>query len=103
MQEWDESQSGKHGGAKRIGAVRRGLAAGRKRGRMGRLEDSSMNTEPSIPGLRILPVPPSYEECVAKPSEPRADYVIPPLAMAALFAWEEDEEVLGGSRAGVAE
>jgi len=52
-----------------------------------------MNTEPAIPGLRILPVPPSYEECVAKPSEPRADYVIPPLAMAALFAWEEDEEV----------
>jgi hypothetical protein len=62
-----------------------------------------MNTEPVIPGLRILPVPPSYEECVAQPSEPRADYVIQPLAMGALFAWEDEEEDSGGSRAGVAE
>lgn len=37
-----------------------------------------------------LPIPPSYEQCVAKPVAPRADYVASPLAMAALFAWDDE-------------
>jgi hypothetical protein len=38
-----------------------------------------------------LPVPPSYEECVVAHG-PRADYIVSPLAMAALFCWDEDDE-----------
>jgi hypothetical protein len=39
-----------------------------------------------------LPMPPSYEQCVAKPVEIRADYVITPGAMAELFAWDEEDD-----------
>jgi hypothetical protein len=38
------------------------------------------------------PIPPSYEQCVATVANPKADYVISPLAMAALFAWDEDDD-----------
>jgi hypothetical protein len=37
-----------------------------------------------------LTVPPSYEQCVEAPGGTRANYVISPLAMAALLASEED-------------
>jgi hypothetical protein len=44
-----------------------------------------------------LPVPPSYEQCGASAlsphmNGPRADYVASPLALAALFAWDEDDD-----------
>lgn len=38
-----------------------------------------------------LPVPPSYEQCVAVPIGGRTDYVVPPLAMAKFF-WDEDDD-----------
>jgi hypothetical protein len=38
------------------------------------------------------PIPPSYDQCVAAVAEPKADYVISPLAMAALFDWDDDED-----------
>ena len=38
------------------------------------------------------PIPSSYEECVAKVAEPKADYVISPLAMATLFDWDDEDE-----------
>ncbi len=37
-------------------------------------------------------MPPSYEECVATVADPQADYVISPLAMAALFDWDDDDD-----------
>ena len=37
-------------------------------------------------------VPPSYEQCVAAPVGPRADFVASPLAMAALFEWDEEDD-----------
>jgi hypothetical protein len=39
-----------------------------------------------------LPVPPGYEQCAASPASPRADFVASPLAMAALFDWEDEED-----------
>lgn len=55
-----------------------------------------MSTEAGVvPGssLTILPIPPpSYEQCVAKPAAPRATYILSPLAMAALFDWDENDE-----------
>lgn len=38
------------------------------------------------------PVPPSYEQCVAKPSQARAEYVVSPLAMAELFDWDDEDD-----------
>jgi hypothetical protein len=39
------------------------------------------------------PPPPSYEQCVAPKRVPRAaDYTVTPLAMAALLAWDDDED-----------
>lgn len=40
---------------------------------------------------RSLPIPPSYEQCVVDVSGTRADFVASPLAMAALFDWEDDD------------
>lgn len=37
-----------------------------------------------------LLIPPRYEEPVGA-REPRADYVVSPLAIAALLCWDEDE------------
>lgn len=37
-------------------------------------------------------VPPSYEQCVAAPTGMRSEYVATPLAMAALFTWDEDDD-----------
>ncbi len=51
-----------------------------------------MDLEPMEFGGAVLPVPPSYEQCVAKAVGPRADYVVvSPRAMAALFDWDDDE------------
>ena len=36
--------------------------------------------------------PPSFEECVDSRISPQADFVISPLALAELFAWDEEEE-----------
>ena len=36
-------------------------------------------------------VPPSYEQCLAAVC-PRADYVASPLAVAALFGWDEEDD-----------
>jgi hypothetical protein len=37
-------------------------------------------------------VPPGYEECVAESIGPRADYVISPLGVAALFDWDDEQD-----------
>jgi hypothetical protein len=42
-----------------------------------------------------LPLPApliSFEERAAPPTSPQADFVISPLLLALLFAWEEDED-----------
>jgi len=39
-----------------------------------------------------LPVPPSYQQCAALASGPRADCVISPLLVAALIDWLEEED-----------
>ena len=50
-------------------------------------EPSKFESEPSS-----LPVTqPSYEQCVAQAMSPKADYVISPLAMAKLFAWDDND------------
>jgi hypothetical protein len=55
-------------------------------------EENSMSTEIiTLPPLS-LPVPPSYEQCTAGAVDPRADYVASPLAMAALFAWDDEDD-----------
>ena len=38
------------------------------------------------------PVPPSYAQCVAAVVERRADYVASPLAVAALFCWDDEDD-----------
>jgi hypothetical protein len=43
-------------------------------------------------GYVYPPVPPSYEQCADAATSPRADYVIPPLAMGALFDWDDEED-----------
>jgi hypothetical protein len=35
-------------------------------------------------------VPPSYEQCAAAPVGSRAEFVASPLAMAALFGWDDE-------------
>jgi hypothetical protein len=54
-------------------------------------KDDSMDIEPTH-YRSVPPIPPSYDQCVATVADPKADYVISPLAMAALFAWDEDDE-----------
>jgi len=39
-----------------------------------------------------LPIPPSYEQCTAKPVAPRADYIASPLAVSALFDWDDEDD-----------
>lgn len=39
-----------------------------------------------------LPIPPSYEQCVARAADPRAVYVASPLAVAALFDWDDEDD-----------
>jgi hypothetical protein len=51
-----------------------------------------MDTDPLSYEHTFPPIPPSYEQCVAPATGPRADYVASPLAMAALFDWDEDED-----------
>ena len=50
-----------------------------------------MNPVPIEYDPSLLPIPPSYEECVATPKEAKADYVVSPLAMAALFDWDDED------------
>jgi hypothetical protein len=54
------------------------------------LRGFSMSTFPMEYEAWPLTVPPSYEQCVEAPGGTRANYVISPLAMAALLASEED-------------
>lgn len=52
-----------------------------------------MSPEPIERDQYSLPVPPGYEQCAAPSStSPRADYVASPLAVAALFDWDDDED-----------
>jgi hypothetical protein len=55
-------------------------------------EEDSMEPNPleycPVSGL----VPPSFERCAAAVVRPRADYVASPLAMAALFGWDEEDD-----------
>ena len=39
-----------------------------------------------------VPAPPSYELCTTAVVRPRADYVASPLAVAALFGWDEEDD-----------
>jgi hypothetical protein len=55
-------------------------------------EISIMSPEPIEHDRFSLPVPPGYEQCAASPASPRADFVASPLAMAALFDWEDEED-----------
>jgi hypothetical protein len=51
-----------------------------------------MNPDP-IEYDRWFPlVPPSYEQCAAAPAAIRADYVVSPLDMASLLAWDEEDD-----------
>lgn len=40
----------------------------------------------------LVRVPPGYGQFDAAPDCPRADYVASPLAMAALFQWDEEDD-----------
>jgi hypothetical protein len=51
-----------------------------------------MQTEMQDCCAGALPVPPSYAECRVEEKIVRADCVASPLALAALFAWDEDED-----------
>lgn len=50
-----------------------------------------MDLDPLCYGLLHPPVPPSYEQCVVTNVSPKADYFVSPLAMAALFDWDDDD------------
>lgn len=50
-----------------------------------------MDPEPVEIGPILLAVPPSYEQSVATAVGWRADYVVSPLEMAALFDWDDEE------------
>jgi len=49
-----------------------------------------MDTGPMKHDHASASVPPGYEQCVAGSIGPRADDVISPLAMAALFDWDDE-------------
>lgn len=51
-----------------------------------------MSPEPIEYPYTSLLVPPSYEQSVAEPISLKADYVVSPLAMAELFAWDEEQD-----------
>lgn len=52
-----------------------------------------MNVDP-LEFETFLPVPPSYEQCVSTPVGRQVDYdyIASPVALAALFDWDEDED-----------
>jgi len=56
------------------------------------VEDASMELNPLESRPVFVHVPLSYEQCVAAPVCPRADFVASPLAMAALFGLDEEDE-----------
>jgi hypothetical protein len=56
------------------------------------LEDDSMDLKPLESRHVFLHVPPSYEQCVTTVVCPRSDYVASPLAVAALFGWDEEDD-----------
>ncbi len=52
-----------------------------------------MSTEPIEFNRSPLPVPSSYEQCVAEHSGLKADYVVSPLQVAALMLdWDEEDD-----------
>ena len=55
-------------------------------------EELSMELKPLESCRLPRSAPPGYEQCVAAEMERRASYVASPLAMAALFGWDEEEE-----------
>jgi hypothetical protein len=53
-----------------------------------------MSAEPIAPNEHeswFMPVPPSYEQCVAAPIRIQADYEVSPLTMAELF-WDDEDD-----------
>jgi len=56
-----------------------------------KLKENSMDLDPLCYGPLHPPVPPSYEQCVATAVSPKADYVVSPLAMAAMFDWDDED------------
>ena len=56
-------------------------------------EENSMSTEAGVFPRSSLPIPPpGYEQCVGKPAAPRAEYVVSPIVVAALFAWDDEDD-----------
>jgi hypothetical protein len=55
-------------------------------------EDQSMELNPLEHCPVSIPVPPSYEQCAAAVVCLRGDYVASPLAVAALFGWDEEDD-----------
>jgi hypothetical protein len=55
-------------------------------------EENFMDLDPLCYGPPHPPVPPGYDQCAATPVTPKADYVVSPLAMAALFDWDDEDE-----------
>jgi hypothetical protein len=56
------------------------------------VEDDSMELNPLEHCQVALPVPPSYGQCAAAVVSPRVDCVVSPLAVAALFNWDEEDD-----------
>jgi hypothetical protein len=54
------------------------------------LEGASMELNPQESRPVFVHVPPSYEQCAAAPVGSRAEFVASPLAMAALFGWDDE-------------
>ncbi len=82
----NEPQSGNDG----LGMAAESLAVAWNRGNMSQ-EDDFVETRRLKHDDLSRPVPPSYEQCVAESIGPRADYVISPLLMAALFDWDDEQ------------
>ena len=55
-------------------------------------EDGLIQTDVTNIEYGYPAMPPSYEECLPKAAEPKADHVASPLAMAAMLVWEEEED-----------
>jgi hypothetical protein len=55
-------------------------------------EEDSMELNPLEYCPVSVRVPPSYEQCASAVVSPRTDYVASPLAVAALFGWDEEDD-----------
>jgi hypothetical protein len=56
------------------------------------MEEDSMEPNPREYRHVFVHVPPSYEQSAASVVCPLADYVASPLAMAALFGWDDEDD-----------